>query len=422
VHRRLLLVVLLAACADHAAPGKAGVVDAAIDATDAADAAGTSEPAPADAADANDATALMDATEVAAQPCGVRALSGGDGHTCALMRSGGVRCWGFNGEGQLGDGTTEDTPLPPPVDLLEDVQALSAGAYHTCVVRAEKGQGGVRCWGENGSGQLGDGTTDARETPPGRDVLTGVTAVAAGPLHTCALTGAAQGRGVRCWGANDKGQLGDGSMTDRLVPPTTDALADVQAIATRYSHSCAVTRAGGVRCWGANEKGQLGDGTTTGRPAPVAAVMTGAVAVTVGLGHTCAVTVAGGVRCWGDNVNGQLGDGTTTGRLVPAGVDVLTDVQAITAGISHTCALSRAGVVRCWGSNVYGELGDGTKVDRNKPTEVLTNVEAVAAAASHTCALTRAGEALCWGRNEYGQVGDGTTIDRTRPTKVALCK
>ncbi|HEU4412635.1 MAG TPA: hypothetical protein VFS43_45750 [Polyangiaceae bacterium] len=213
----------------------------------------------------------------------VQALALGVWHSCALLRGGEVRCWGWNSNGQLGDGTTTSRPTPGPVLQspgglpLTGVQALRLGYVHSCaLVRGGK----VLCWGWNSDGQLGDGTTTSRPTPapvlqsPGGLPLEGVQALGLGSGHSCTLV---RGGKVLCWGWNSDGQLGDSTTTSRPTPapvlqsPGGLPLEGVQEISLGSWHNCAILDSGEPRCWGSNFHGQLGDGTTEDRltPTPV---------------------------------------------------------------------------------------------------------------------------------------------------------
>lgn len=345
-------------------------------------------------------------------------IASGAFHTCAVSVSGAAACWGDNIFGQLGDGTMTSRADPvTPIGLRNGVSSISTGQYHTCVRLAE---GGVRCWGGNLAGALGDGTTFESWEPIEPRDLGNVAAVVAGGLNTCAIT---QAGGVKCWGLNTHGQVGDGTFVSRLVPTDTLASEAVTAIDLAGAAVCAVTNGGRLYCWGDNLEGQLGANATARRLTPVEATPSGdpTSRVAPGGSHTCAVTSAGRVRCWGYNREGQVGDGTSFHRLEPVDVGLEARQVGVVAGVAHTCSLSAEGSVACWGSNPSGQLGDGTLVDRNAPTpasQAGTGFVALAAGNSHTCGVTVARTVKCWGENSSGQLGDGTFESRLTAVDV----
>jgi alpha-tubulin suppressor-like RCC1 family protein len=296
---------------------------------------------------------------------------------------------------------------------------------HSCAVTVA---GGVKCWGENNFGQLGDGTNTRRLTPV--DVIglpAAAVSVAAGWYHTCAvLTGGA----LHCWGRNDSGELGDGTTTLRFVPAVVSGLeSGVVEVTAGPSFTCAITSTAGAKCWGVNQRGQLGDGTTTDRrtPVDVTSLTSGVAHITAGGtppqgvaaeygGHTCAATTAGGVKCWGFNRTGQLGEGSLVDHLTPFDVTGLTSgaLQVSAAGLrtpcsgsatAFSCGLISGGGVKCWGSDHSGALGNGGAPfcgpgGSSIPVDVVGlpgPATAVSAGGAMACALVSDGRVFCWG-------------------------
>jgi alpha-tubulin suppressor-like RCC1 family protein len=253
--------------------------------------------------------------------------------------------------------------------------------------------------------------------------LTAVVQITAGPGHTCAVTGGT----AHCWGANGSGQLGDGTTDQRTTPTPVSGLSGATAITASGmfagSHTCALLSGGTARCWGANFAGQVGDGTTGQRttPTPVTG-LSGATAITAGITHSCALLGDGTARCWGDNGSGQLGDGTTGQRTTPTPVTGLSGVTAITASAGFTCALVGDGTARCWGANYAGQLGLADtsilQTPHAAPVAGISGATAITVGGGHTCALLQDRTARCWGYNFAGQLGNDTTTDSYVPVQV----
>ena len=249
------------------------------------------------------------------------AVSTGISHTCGVTPAGAAYCWGDNANGQLGDGSTtgELTPVLVAAPAGVSFAAVSAGTSHTCGVTAA---GAAYCWGFNADGELGDGSGTGQLTPVPVAAPPGVSflAVSVGGNHTCGVTAAGA---AYCWGSNGAGELGDGTTTSQLSPVQVAGSVSFATLTAGFFHTCGVTAAGAAYCWGANSSGRLGDGTTTQRLTPVLVAAPAGVsfaALSAGNSHSCGVTPAGAAYCWGDNFYGQLGDGTTTDQLTPVRV------------------------------------------------------------------------------------------------------
>ncbi|MGA9761079.1 MAG: hypothetical protein WBQ14_01470 [Gaiellaceae bacterium] len=355
---------------------------------------------------------------------GATAVSAGGYMVCALLSGGTVDCWGFDAEGELGNGRKIIVPpygLPTATRVLRVTNAtvLSAGGQHTCSLLA----GTVDCWGFNGAGQLGNNTLVDSSIPVSATGLTTAVSVASGNYHSCALL---SGGTVDCWGYNRQGQLGNGTWIPIVpIPRAVVGLTDVVSISAGGSHTCALLSDHTIKCWGEDWVGEIGDGENGWRlsPVPVNGI-TNAAQVSAGGFHTCALLQGGTVDCWGFNLFGQLGNGTWVDSSVPAPVAGLKDVVSISAGGFHTCALLESGAVNCWGNNDDGQLGNGSLAYSNMPTAVkgITNAIAVSAGLRYSCALLSSGKIKCWGANKVGGLGDGTTLDSSVPVGVSVLK
>jgi alpha-tubulin suppressor-like RCC1 family protein len=347
-------------------------------------------------------------------------LSAGRDHTCALTTTGGTKCWGLNDTGQLGDGSLTSRSQPPSTSI-PGFATVAAGGGHTCAI-ATTGRG-VWCWGNNAHAQVGNGGSGGSISTPIPITSNGgfnsdVDAISVGGEFSCGL----KGGGVKCWGRNDSGQIGNNDPDTAFRPLQVSDLppsSGTKLLASGGKHSCVITNTDTVKCWGLNDHGQLGNNNTTLSRVPVDVVgLTNVVGLALGGQHSCALTSAGAVKCWGANSSGAIGDNSTTDRLVPVAVSGLASgVSAIAAGGGETCAIA-AGALSCWGQNSSGQVGDGTTTSRRVPVAVPgagANIAAVTVGRAHACLRTTAGLSKCWGENENGQLGDGSTFDRYGP-------
>ena len=298
------------------------------------------------------------------------------------------------------------------------IVTLSAGGSASCLLRQD---GGVSCWGRNDDGQLGDGTITPRSAGVRVSGLTDAIALAAGERHACAVRAAGT---VVCWGADDTGQLGDGGGADQQTPIAVPGVTTATTVVAGSGFSCALLADRSAVCWGDDADGEIGDGApgaTPRGPTPVMGLV-GARSLSAHWQHACAILSDGSVACWGSNSSGQLGDGTEINRAQPVAVPGLQNVVAVATGLSHTCAMT-AGAVHCWGDNSQGQLGsDASGTSGSMPQLTLVPIVidpvAIAAGAQHTCAVRLNGQVLCWGQNSSGQLGEGTMTSLPEPVPV----
>lgn len=353
-------------------------------------------------------------------------------HTCAIDAAAALYCWGYNGNGTIGDGTRQHRYSPTQIGIGINFTQVATGIGHSCALTDA---GAAYCWGKNESGQLGDGTTTDRAVPTA--VLGGLafSSIDVGNTHSCALTttGAAY-----CWGADSLGQLGDGSPAVRqLQPVAVSGGLTFSVIRAGNTHSCALQQTSGLAyCWGSNNTGQIGNGAggnaSTDRVTIPTSVSGGIsfAQIDVGSSHTCALlsnqTAANKIYCWGWNASGQLGVSTTetcrgtvpcarTPQKLPSNVKLI----AITAGSSHSCGITSTGDAYCWGSNSNGQLGDGTTTAHTAPGLISgVQFKTIRAGRNFTCGVLLDNTARCWGYNYFGMLGVGDNVDRLTPTAV----
>jgi alpha-tubulin suppressor-like RCC1 family protein len=385
-------------------------------------------------------------------------LAAGTYHTCGLTGKGKAFCWGDDAYGQLGDDATlAGKHVPTAVDttnLPADDKAfvqIATGGAHTCGIT---GKGQAFCWGDDGSGQLGDDVAPANRSVPTAVAITNLPVddkafvwLATGYVHTCGITG---GGKAFCWGYDSDGQLGDGAaIVSKPTPSAVDTAnlsvddrAFVQ-IAPGYLHTCGITGGGKAFCWGDDSRGQLGDDAAyvdKPMPTPVATTNLPAddkafVQLAAGAYNTCGITGKGKAFCWGDDAHGQLGDDAITAeKPIPTAVattNLPTDDKAfvrLASGYFHVCGITGGGRAFCWGDDSDGQLGDdATLAVKRIPTAVATtNLPAdnkafvqLTAGGAHTCGITGKGQAFCWGDDAYYQLGDdSSSADKSIPTAV----
>lgn len=353
----------------------------------------------------------------AATSCSIVSLDTGDQHTCAVKADGKVWCWGINSAGQLGIGNNA-TLVPRPTQVIDVVDAVevSAGPYHSC---ARTRSGELWCWGANNAGQIGIGSVTVVGVPPTKvSIVTDAKSISVGFAHTCAVR---SDDSVWCWGANQYGQVGNGAASATAVssPTKVAKVTNAKSVGAGGFHTCSLGKNGGVWCWGANNVGQLGHGLEDAgadaqiipHATPVQATAELSSDLASGFAHACATT-ASGLVCWGANNTRQLGSADTADPIgVPTKVVVPANLSLMAPdlGPQATCALASDGTGPwCWGMNELGILNQTTSGATPIPTKIVTTGESVHVGAGHACVRMKDGPPRCWGTSRFGQLGRGT--------------
>jgi hypothetical protein len=337
---------------------------------------------------------------------GVTSVAVGEWTTLASRNDGKVFYTGYQ------FATQRSANRPSIIPRFENITTVSMGHCFGCGLDTSTGE--VLCLGENGRGQLGDGSTADRWTDaPELITLSGVTSLTSGADHSCAIK--TDGT-LWCWGYNFHGQIKSSAMlgTTITTPVLIEGVSDpVSEVSLGRNHSCLVTEDGKAYCWGYGLAGALGTGNSESRETPTL-VVDGIKDVAAGLSHTCFITDTGEVICTGANDLQQLGDPayTEANSMIPRPVPGVTDAKTIAAGEHHTCVVHVDGGVTCWGADGEGQLGRGDDWDNSGSAslgrvEGLENIEAVSAGGKTTCVLSRGGHIACFGDGERGQLGMG---------------
>ncbi len=339
-----------------------------------------------------------------------KAVGAGLSHTCGVTTNGTIYCWGAGLNGELGNGGNSSSNLRVQESTVNSNWASVTGGWaHSCATRTD---GSLWCWGDNGEGQLGIGNSVDKNSPTRESTAaTDWAAVSAGGYHTCArkTSGA-----VYCWGMNDHGQIGQNSYDYRYKYPVQVGTATTwKQLSSGMWHSCALKTDGMLWCWGYGWYGQLGYGSIGDKlkPAKVNADTNWAL-VACGREHTCAKKKDGSLWCWGDNVTyGQLGIGNVRGQKTkPVKVlTAITDWNALSLGQFFSCGKRKSGAIYCWGSNGSGQIGIGKETNpKTQPTKSQGIGTVMITGGSHTCAIKSDNSLWCWGSNASGQLGFGS--------------
>lgn len=342
----------------------------------------------------------------------------GDGSTCHIGSAGELQCCGFNYLKVLGNDTAElSKPNPVSIDQGTLYSKISKSNATTCAITQS---GVLKCWGWNTEGQIGDGTVDHKSHPTIIDAGSTYSSVSAGREHSCAITTLGT---LKCWGSNQSGKIGDGTIGRtttsgstiefRKTPVVIDPTVSYKSVFAGWQTTCGITKDAVLKCWGNLEGGS--EVISTPR-----VIDPGVTYQQIALSEwtLCGITSAGVLKCWGDNLNGRVGNGSGGSNspssnwkiMSPTIIDTGVTYKDISGNSTNMCGVTSTGILKCWGRNSYATLGDGTTTIKDSPTVVDSNVTyaSVKTNSVHSCGLTASGKLKCWGTNYYGQFCNGT--------------
>lgn len=388
-------------------------------------------------------------------PASWKKVAAGWSFECAIASDDNVYCWGYNGYGQLGNGSTRNKNVPTKIrmDNLQGktIKDISAGSNQVCVIASDDN---AYCWGNNPIGQLGNKSTLDSSIPV--PVYTGgalkglkLKSIVSGADHSCVI---ASDNNVYCWGNNYNGQLGDNTWSTKTEPVavnTANGVSElygltVKSIDAGRNHNCVIASDNKVYCWGNNYYGQLGNNDTFDQNVPVAVITAGSdmvgktakydasrTTISAGQNHSCVIANEDSYPyCWGLNYNGQIGNSSWTNSLIPEAVTmsgVLSGktVKSIENGGYNTCAIASDDNAYCWGYGYYGGLGNSENSNYSSPQAITTTgalsgktMLSMSGGYYHVCAIASDNLMYCWGYNYYAQLGNNSTINANAAVAV----
>ena len=334
-----------------------------------------------------------------------KCLSLGDFNSGVITEDGSLYMWGDNSSGQIGNGTATATECLVPTKILNHIKSVYLSSIHSGAITED---GSLYMWGGNLNGQIGNGTTTECLVPI--KILDHVKSVSLGHDHSGAIT---EEGSLYMWGMNSRGQIGNGTTTKQYVP--TRILDHIKSVSLEDTYSGAITEDGSLYMWGGNSCGSIGNGMESDCLVPTK-ILDHVKSMSLEGAHGGAITEDGSLYMWGYNSSGQIGNGTTTKCLVP--IKILDHVKSVSIGDYHSGAITEDGSLYMWGDNDYGQIGNGTATDLLVPTKILDHVKSVSLGDSYSGAITEDGSLYMWGKNNECQIGNGTTTDCLVPTKI----